>query len=104
MRIGEILNFFDSQKSLKISSLQTKKASITLTSFFVIRLGLEPKTYCLEGSCSIQLSYRTSLVVYDILLRKSAAKVDIFSETAKLFSEILQRNVSNYSFAAFQLP
>ena len=30
--------------------------------FFVIRLGLEPKTYCLEGSCSIQLSYRTSLV------------------------------------------
>ena len=25
----------------------------------VIRLGLEPKTYFLEGSCSIQLSYRT---------------------------------------------
>ena len=61
MRIGEILNFFDSLKSLKISSLQTKKASITLTFIFVIRLGLEPKTYCLEGSCSIQLSYRTSL-------------------------------------------
>ncbi len=25
----------------------------------VIRLGFEPRTYCLEGSCSIQLSYRT---------------------------------------------
>ena len=27
----------------------------------VISLGLEPKTYCLEGSCSIQLSYETDL-------------------------------------------
>ncbi len=62
MRIGKILNFFDSLKSLKISSLQTKKASITLTFIFVIPLGLEPKTYCLEGSCSIQLSYGTSLL------------------------------------------
>ena len=26
---------------------------------FVIRSGFEPETYCLEGSCSIQLSYRT---------------------------------------------
>ena len=25
----------------------------------VIRIGFEPMTYCLEGSCSIQLSYRT---------------------------------------------
>ena len=25
----------------------------------VIPLGFEPKTYCLEGSCSIQLSYET---------------------------------------------
>ena len=32
--------------------------------FQVIRLGLEPKTYCLEGSCSIQLSYRTGLAFY----------------------------------------
>ena len=30
-------------------------------SLFVIPLGLEPKAYCLEGSCSIQLSYGTSL-------------------------------------------
>ena len=55
----------------------------------MIPLGLEPKTYCLEGSCSIQLSYGTNLD--DYLFRKSAAKVDIFSETAKLFREILQR-------------
>jgi hypothetical protein len=26
----------------------------------VIPFGFEPKTYCLEGSCSIQLSYETS--------------------------------------------
>ena len=36
---------------------------------FVIPLGLEPKTYCLEGSCSIQLSYGTI---------KSAAKLTLF--------------------------
>ena len=29
--------------------------------FFVIPLGLEPKTHSLEGCCSIQLSYGTSL-------------------------------------------
>ena len=32
--------------------------SITNT-LSVIRMGLEPMTYCLEGSCSIQLSYQT---------------------------------------------
>ncbi len=26
---------------------------------FVIPAGFEPATYCLEGSCSIQLSYET---------------------------------------------
>lgn len=31
---------------------------------FVIRSGLEPETYCLEGSCSIQLSYRTDLIAF----------------------------------------
>ncbi len=33
---------------------------------FVIPLGLEPKAYCLEGSCSIQLSYGTSLHQQDM--------------------------------------
>ena len=59
-----------------------------LQSFFikVIRLGLEPKTYCLEGSCSIQLSYRTSLILIS-LCGKSAAKVVIFFEPTKFFIE-----------------
>ena len=34
----------------------------------VIPLGLEPKTYCLEGSCSIQLSYGTDLDFFIPLL------------------------------------
>ena len=33
-----------------------KRDALTSVPFPVIRLGLEPKTYCLEGSCSIQLS------------------------------------------------
>jgi hypothetical protein len=38
-----------------------KEKSITLAMLFlfVIPFGFEPKTYCLEGSCSIQLSYGT---------------------------------------------
>ena len=43
----------------------------------MIPLGLEPKTYCLEGSCSIQLSYGTS---------KSAAKLLLFWLTTKYFA------------------
>ena len=33
--------------------------SILKERFFVIQSGFEPETYCLEGSCSIQLSYWT---------------------------------------------
>ncbi len=43
----------------------------------VIRSGLEPETYCLEGSCSIQLSYQTILFCF------AGAKVGIFSQTDK---------------------
>ena len=35
----------------------------------VTRIGFKPMTYCLEGSCSIQLSYRALLSI------KSAAKI-----------------------------
>ena len=42
----------------------------------VIPSGFEPEAYCLEGSCSIQLSYGTDLMMR--FLMKSAAKVDIF--------------------------
>ena len=37
------------------------RTSLSLIS--VIRLGFEPKTHSLEGCCSIQLSYRTILVL-----------------------------------------
>ena len=32
--------------------------------FIVIRAGFEPTTHSLEGCCSIQLSYRTILLLY----------------------------------------
>ena len=42
-------------KSELMNSLcNSSKISITL--LLVIRSGFEPETYCLEGSCSIQLS------------------------------------------------
>ena len=37
-------------------SLETKKSN-PKDCLLVILSGLEPETYCLEGSCSIQLSY-----------------------------------------------
>ena len=46
-----------------------------MTSFFVIPLRFERKTHALEGRCSIQLSYGTSL--------NCGAKVVLFVETAK---------------------
>ena len=48
-----------------------KRNQIGFSFFFeVIPLRLERKTYCLEGSCSIQLSYGT-----DLVLIKSGAKI-----------------------------
>ena len=41
-----------------LDAARIKKACHFVTGF-VIRIGFEPMTYCLEGSCSIQLSYRT---------------------------------------------
>ncbi len=54
-----------------------KKDASLAHPLFVIPLGLEPKTYCLEGSCSIQLSYGTGL------FSNSRAKLGIFSEIYK---------------------
>lgn len=34
----------------------------------VIPSGIEPETYCLEGSCSIQLSYGTIIILYILYL------------------------------------
>ena len=61
------------------SKRKTKKGAIKNAPFFVIPLGLEPKAYCLEGSCSIQLSYGT------IPFFNVGAKVGIFLRTAKFF-------------------
>ena len=45
----------------KFATPPNKKAlTIKIVRVFVIRIGFEPMTYCLEGSCSIQLSYRTN--------------------------------------------
>ncbi len=44
--------------------------------FNVIPPGLEPGTYCLEGSCSIQLSYGTINQINKILFRKQRREGD----------------------------
>ncbi len=54
--------------------------------FFVIPLGLEPKTHSLEGCCSIQLSYGTIIAINGILPDFAGAKVTIFYETAKFYT------------------
>ncbi len=41
---------------LHVNRVKIRKAQFLQLSFYVIRPGLEPGTYCLEGSCSIQLS------------------------------------------------
>ena len=51
-----------------------KKTLRKSEAFFVIPLGLEPKTHSLEGCCSIQLSYGTR--VSD---RKDKQKILIFA-------------------------
>ncbi len=33
-------------------------------------VGFEPTAYCLEGSCSIQLSYRRTVVYTQLYIRK----------------------------------
>ena len=38
-----------------------------LCDLFVIALGFEPRTVCLEGRCSIQLSYATDIFLSSLL-------------------------------------
>ncbi len=50
---------------------------------FVIRIGFEPMTYCLEGSCSIQLSYRTKLLLWSAKLRKLCVSPNSYQTKGK---------------------
>ena len=43
--------------------IKTKSGIKFRFELIVILSGLEPETYCLEGSCSIQLSYRTRMTI-----------------------------------------
>jgi hypothetical protein len=53
----------ESQPATPITAIKIKRPLAVLKVFSVIPSGLEPETYCLEGSCSIQLSYETPFVV-----------------------------------------
>ena len=46
---------------IRVGHKKSPLVSLSGEIVMVIPLGLEPKTYCLEGSCSIQLSYGTDL-------------------------------------------
>jgi len=52
------LLFFQSFWAKKANKKPSK--DLTTLGFTVTPFGFEPKTYCLEGSCSIQLSYGAS--------------------------------------------
>ena len=56
------LNCVSLCKSFIIKVFKENKKPLNDFRDSVIRSGLEPETYCLEGSCSIQLSYRTDLI------------------------------------------
>ena len=77
MKLCSILSCRGLLKSFIFRGMRNKEASENSETSLVIRSGLEPETYCLEGSCSIQLSYQTDLFAF------AGAKIDIFSETHK---------------------
>jgi hypothetical protein len=61
-----LFSFPRAYENTVFDALETKKASPTEVEEAFIRVipfGFEPKTYCLEGSCSIQLSYGTKFYV-----------------------------------------
>ena len=55
---------------------------LSLFWILVIPLGLEPKAYCLEGSCSIQLSYGTDLCVLRCKGSDYFGIIQIFAENS----------------------
>ena len=61
---------YESELSTRRRITKIAQPSVVRFALFVIRLGFEPKTHSLEGCCSIQLSYRTILI-----LRNEAARM-----------------------------
>jgi hypothetical protein len=57
---SQFMRYLKTPKYLMKQKKSTYKNKL-VSAFFVIPFGFEPKTYCLEGSCSIQLSYGTSV-------------------------------------------
>ena len=53
----------------------------------MIPSGLEPETYCLEGSCSIQLSYGTDLL--DALYEEIGCKGSYFLRNDQILEQKL---------------
>ena len=54
-----VVLFGESSQTLKNQYFYKQRSLRLSLRLLVIRMGLEPMTYCLEGSCSIQLSYQT---------------------------------------------
>ncbi len=52
-----LCNLYDFNVYVTADIGKTKKLTIKIVSFFVSAKGFEPLTVCLEGRCSIQLSY-----------------------------------------------
>jgi site-specific DNA recombinase len=58
-RVNELFALIAPQARLLKENEKGNSEKNCLESHEVIRIGFKPMTYCLEGSCSIQLSYRT---------------------------------------------
>jgi site-specific DNA recombinase len=58
-RVNELFALVPPQVRLLKENEKGNSEKNCLKSYKVIRIGFKPMTYCLEGSCSIQLSYRT---------------------------------------------
>ena len=73
-----------SSRSFASCLIKSKRSQIFDSSCFVIPLGFEPKTYCLEGSCSnpTELRNQPTLIINP---KKLGAKVVFFVIICKLF-------------------
>lgn len=78
------------QKKSGQNSLKTDLSTV------VNRIGFEPMTYCLEGSCSIQLSYRSLIV---LILRRVN-----FSEPQNKEKNISSSNQMTFYSASLKTP